>query len=250
MINHINHTKLLAPSQHSLPLTIVHALGVRIIRGEYPPGEALPPEKQLCDEFGVSRSVVREAMKVLAAKGMIIARPRIGSRVTQRPSWTLLDADVLAWYSQSELSDWFSRSLIEVRLIIEPSVAELAAQRATEEEMIAIAAACRSMETAVHDLGAFIDADVRFHAAVLTASHNELLLQLGNTLMAALLLSFRISAQYPGSAAASLPYHRAIVDAIHRHEAPAARAAMQQLIMRSSAEIDQVLQKATPADTH
>ncbi len=105
---------------------IVHTLGRRILRGEIRPGDAL----EAASAMAASRTALREAIKVLAAKGLVEARPKVGTRVTPRESWNLLDPDVMAWQHDDALTPSFLRKLTEVRAVIEPQAAAFAAQRA------------------------------------------------------------------------------------------------------------------------
>src|SRR5580765_3353389 len=159
---------------------LVHDVGVRILGGELSPGDSLAGE---WDEQDVSRTVVREAVKVLAAKGLIVSRPKTGTHVRERRDWHMLDPDVLIWRLEAEPDDEFHRTVLETRRLIEPAVAALAATRATEEEIAELEAAfARMSETATTDMEAYIEADVRFHEAILMGCHNELLTHLGSTL--------------------------------------------------------------------
>ena len=226
---------------------IVHALGRRIVTGELRPGDRLPagPELQ------ASRTVVREAVKVLAAKGLVESRPKTGTRVRPGHAWNLLDADVLAWQQEGSTgpqNDALLRKLTEVRRIIEPAAAELAAARAEPADILALDEAFRSMEQAVHARGApdvesFVQADMRFHLAILRACRNELLEQMSRTVFAALLVSFRSTTSVPGSARAALPRHRAIFDAIRGRNPRAAGAAMRSLVHRALRDIEALRKK-------
>src|SRR5437867_4809520 len=120
--------------EQSLHGRIVHAIGRRILGGDLQPGDLLPAEPEL----GASRTVVREAIKVLAAKGLVESRPKTGTRVRPRESWNLLDPDVLAWLQDGAVSEDLLRKLTEVRRIIEPAAAELAAARADGRDLAAL----------------------------------------------------------------------------------------------------------------
>src|ERR687887_1744910 len=124
---------------------VVHEIGVRILDGELKPGDTLPDNGSLT-ESEVSRTVVREAIKVLAAKGLVESRPKTGTRVRRREDWNLLDPDVLAWLQDDDVSEEMLRKLTEVRRIIEPAAAELAAARAGAREIAAMQNAFVQME--------------------------------------------------------------------------------------------------------
>ena len=139
-----------------------------------------------------SRTVLREAIKVLAAKGLVESRPKTGTRVRPRPSWNLLDPDVLAWQREGASPAQFLRKLTEVRRIVEPAAAELAAERASARELAGIEDAYRHMESALSgrevDYHAFDLAGMRFHRAIMRACHNDLLEQMSGVVFGALLV--------------------------------------------------------------
>src|SRR5918996_3378534 len=197
---------------------IVHAIGLQILSGEIQPGEVLPLDSAL----PASRTVLREAIKVLAAKGLVESRPKTGTRVRPRQSWNLLDPDVLAWQREGAPSALFLRKLTEVRQIVEPAAAELAAQRATAREVAVMEEAFSDMESALAarelDYERFDLADMRFHRAILQACHNDLLEQMSAVVVGALLVSFQATSRLSGRARASLPNHRAILEAIRGQE--------------------------------
>src|SRR5438094_2683806 len=149
--------------EQSLHGRIVHAIGRGILSGELRPCDLLPAEPDL----GASRTVVREAVKVLAAKGLVESRPKTGTRVRARDAWNLLDPDVLAWQQDGAVNEALLRKLTEVRRIIEPAAAELAAARADPREVVALEEALQEMERTAQahggDYEAFVQADMRFH---------------------------------------------------------------------------------------
>jgi GntR family galactonate operon transcriptional repressor len=209
---------------------IVHAIGLQILSGEILPGEVLPPGAA----GPASRTVLREAIKVLAAKGLVESRPKTGTRVRPRQSWNLLDPDVLAWQQEGAPPAPFLRKLTEVRHIVEPAAAELAARRAGARELARMEEAYRDMESALDGRGIDYDgfnlADMRFHRAILQACHNDLLEQMSAMVFGALLVSFRATSHLPGSARASLPKHLAILEAIRAQDARHAAQAMRRLV--------------------
>ena len=218
----------------------MHGLGRQILSGRLRPGQAVPIPAGLI----ASRTALREALKVLAAKGLIEARPRVGTRVRPRAHWQLLDTDVIAWQRGGPLGAAFLNELTEVREILEPATAALAAARASDEDIAEISRAYADMVAATDSdkvrLEAFVDADTRFHAGILRASGNELLTQLGQTVFSALVLSFRATTTRPGAARASLPRHRAILIAIKRRQPAAARRAMLRLMAHTEREVHKI----------
>ncbi|TMA22960.1 MAG: FadR family transcriptional regulator, partial [Deltaproteobacteria bacterium] len=119
---------------------LVHAVGLQIVKGELQPGDPLPTDLDSDSERGVSRTVVREAIKVLAAKGLVVSRPKTGTHVRERRFWNLMDPDVLAWRLEADPTDTFFVDVFELRRLIEPAAARLAAERATAEEVAALEA--------------------------------------------------------------------------------------------------------------
>jgi DNA-binding FadR family transcriptional regulator len=221
---------------------IVHTLGRRILRGEILPGDAL----QAGSTMTASRTALREAIKVLAAKGLVEAKPKIGTRVTPRDSWNLLDPDVMAWEHDEKPRPAFLRKLTEVRGVIEPHAAALAAGRADRAAIAQLEAAFDDMAAAVDrpggdsDFAAFDEADMRFHLAIVRATGNELLEQMTRVVYSALLVSFRTTSRLPGSARRSLPKHRAILRAIADGQPQRAKAAMERLVSGTAREISRL----------
>ncbi len=162
----------------SVHASLASEIGLRIVRGDYPPGTILPNEAKWAEMFDVSRSAVREAIKMLMAKGLLSSRPKIGSWVEPRERWNLLDRDVLGWYAASPNRELFLRTVQEFRHIIEPEATALAAARRSDDEMEDISRALRDMDEAA-TLQERTAADTRFHVAILRASGNELLVPLG-----------------------------------------------------------------------
>ena len=221
---------------------IVHTLGRRILRGEILPGDAL----QAGSAMAASRTALREAIKVLAAKGLVEAKPKIGTRVTPRESWNLLDPDVMAWQHDGLPRPLFLRKLTEVRAVIEPQAAAFAAERADDAVLAALERAFKDMAVAARslpvtgDVDAVVEADVRFHLTILRACGNDLLEQMARVVYSALVVSFQTTSRLPGSAERALPKHRAILKAIVARQPDRARAAMSRLVAETAREIDQL----------
>jgi DNA-binding FadR family transcriptional regulator len=169
--------------------------------------------------------------------------------VRPRRAWNLLDPDVLAWRYEAGPDPGFLEDISEVRGIIEPPAAALAAERAAADEVAGILAWCDRMEEAADDDGDdYIDADMAFHTAVLDACHNDLLAQLSGTITMALRLSRRLTASVPGSSRAAMPAHWAVARAIADRRAPAAESAMRELLRATAADIERAL-RATDRGT-
>lgn len=215
----------------------MHGLGRQILSGKLRPGQPLP----IPAGVRASRTALREAIKVLTAKGLVEARPRLGTRVRPRDAWQLLDPDVLAWQHDGPARLEFLRQLTEFREVIEPAAAALAAVRATAKDIDTIERAYADMAAAAKDdrvqLAKFVAADRRFHSAIVRASGNDFLGQMGHTVFSALVISFRATTQRPGAARGSLPRHRAILDAIKRGRPLEARRAMLRLMSHTAHEV-------------
>lgn len=224
----------LRPPAHRLIGIPIHAtvaseIGQRIVRGDYPPGSVLPNEAEWSEMFGVSRSVVREAVKILMAKNLLSSRPKVGSRVEPREAWNLLDRDVLVWYASAPGRMDVLRSLQEFRHIIEPEAAALAAERRTDEEMQAISKACAEMGSA-GTLLARTAADTRFHMGILRAARNELLLPLSTVINSALDHLFQFVTREVNDLRHAQDLHENIEQAIRLRRPDAARRAVRRLL--------------------
>ena len=220
---------------------VVDDLGLRIVCGDLRPGTALPTESDLAVELAVSRTVVREATKVLAAKGLVESRPKTGTRVLPRASWNLIDPDVLAWQFAVGVEPGFFRDLNEVRDLIEPRAAELAAERATAAERQQLGRLLAAMEASTDDPRTYVEWDLRFHEAVLRATHNELLARMADALLYALRAGRQVTARTPGGPATANRAHRDVVEAIDRGDAAAARGAMETVVRAASTDGERVL---------
>jgi GntR family transcriptional regulator, galactonate operon transcriptional repressor len=229
-------------SPQSLHEQVVRHIGLSIVRSAAAqPGQTLPSEPELCAQLKVSRPVLREAIKVLAAKGLVESRPKLGTQARPRHAWNLLDPDVLAWLCEAGPDAWLLRNLSEVRLIIEPQAARLAAARATADEIATLDAWYRRMCVATDNADTFTAADTRFHAAILTAAHNELLEQMSAAIGTALRASMTTTAHLTGAIEASLPLHGTVVDAIRARDEHVAESAMRELITMTMRDIDRAL---------
>lgn len=209
--------------------TIANEIGLRIVRGDYPPGTILPNEAKWSETFSVSRSAVREAIKMLMAKSLLSSRPKIGSRVLPQERWNLLDRDVLGWYAMSPDREAFLRTVQEFRHIIEPEATALAAERRTEAQMEEISAACREMGTA-ETLPERTQADTRFHLAILRASGNDLLVPLGVLIESALNHLFVFVTREANDLRHAQKLHEAIERSIRLQRPAAARNAVRKLL--------------------
>jgi len=220
----------------SLHSHVVRELGTRIVVGDLKPGDVLPREETLAETMEVSRTALREALKVLSAKGLIEARPKIGTRVRSMDDWNLLDADVLSWRCESMPTDDFVEKLVEMREIIEPAAAAAAAERRSDTQLAAMREAYDRMASAA-DSNAWSEADLLFHQTMLRATGNELMISLFSVVENALRMFFVLSAENAGNFAYSLPHHLQVLEAIANKNPQAARQAMHDTVADSYANV-------------
>lgn len=223
---------------------VAHAIGMRIVSGRPAPGAQLPTEHQLCAEIGVSRAALREGFRLLAARGLIISRRKVGTIVRPISEWNMLDAWVLAWHLEQEPTAAFIDGLFEARAIVEPAAAAMAAARAEPAQLAAMEEAYAAMaagqgaappdcppEPQWEDLDLTIGADLRFHKAILAAAGNHFLASFGALIGSSLIVSFRLSwhaHQTPPGLA--LGQHAAVMQAIAARDAAQAGEEMRHLL--------------------
>ncbi|MEZ2219604.1 FadR/GntR family transcriptional regulator [Rhizobium sp. RCC_161_2] len=210
---------------------VVDDLGKAIVAGVFPIGTILPGDSDLLQRFKVSRTVLRESMKTLAAKGLVVPRARVGTRVTERIHWNMFDNEVLTWHFESGVNEEFLLHLYDIRLAFEPFAASLVAERAGAEEIDLLRRLALAMATPEHTADSLALADLHFHLAVTEASHNPFMRSLGGLIEAALVGMFRMSAPPSSNGFANIAdTHMAIVDAIAAHDGPTAYKAMEFVI--------------------
>lgn len=223
---------------------VVDQLAERIVRRELPPGTRLPNEAELSAQLAVSRTVVREAVKVLAAKGLVEARPRTGTRVLARTAWQLMDADVLDWHLTHAPDEAFYRDIAEVRRLIEPAAARLAAKRRTADDAARLTELTDALDAATDDIGRYVAIDLALHGAILEATHNDLLARLTTTVEVALRAARQLTTRIPGGPSRAMAPHRAVVEAIVAGQPDDAGAAMEALLDRAARDIVEALEAA------
>lgn len=210
--------------------SIAHDLGVAIVTGTYKPGETLPGEIEFSEQLEVSRTAYREAVRILAAKGLVESRPRTGTRVTARERWNLLDPNVLAWMFEGEPSVDFIRDLFELRMVIEPAAAELAAVRRSGADLARMGHALEEMARHGLATAAGREADQLFHHAILEAARNAPLLTLSSTIAAAVSWTTIFKQRKRKLPRDPVEDHRVLYEAIGNSDPAAARAAMVDLV--------------------
>jgi DNA-binding FadR family transcriptional regulator len=212
----------------NLTFGMLETLGRAIVTGAFE-SERFPTEAELAAQHAVSRSVTREAVKMLTAKGLLTARPRKGTTVQPSSCWNLFDTDVLRWLLEREFSLDLLRQFSELRIAIEPAAAALAARSAAPEAVAAIAEGYGRMEAAETGLDDPLESDISFHIAVLEACGNPFYHQFRDVVATALRTSIRFTNRFKGRTA-SLPAHHAVLAAIEARDPEGARAAMAAII--------------------
>jgi DNA-binding FadR family transcriptional regulator len=229
------------PASGSLHATVLNEIGQAIVRGDLAPGDPLPNADDWSAMQGVSRTVLREVVKVLAGKGLIEARPRTGTRVRPRTHWNFLDPDVLAWRHATANRREDVRSLFELRRAIEPMAAALAAERAGPEQIRELEDLLAEMERVADDGERFTVPDLAFHQAILRMTGNELMGSLAALIETALLMSFRLSNDNPRGNRHSMPLHRKVAARIAAGDGPGARRALLALIDEAEVDVAQAI---------
>lgn len=218
--------------------SLAQEFAVRILKGELPEGHVFPGEVELAAQLGISRSVLREAFRILSAKGLVEGRPKAGTRVCPRRQWSLLDPDLLAWQFEARPSRKFLRDLFELRLIVEPGAAALAATRRTAAQVSRMAAALDEM--AQHGLATEAGrvADQRFHLTMLEATANEAVLALSSTILSAIAWTTLYKQRKRKLPRDPVPDHLALFEAIKAGDPDAAREAMAELVRLALADTE------------
>lgn len=207
----LKDSKAVAPG---LATQVSRELGRRIVAGTYAEGSLIDDETKLSERYGVSKSVIREAVKLLVGKGLLDVRRGSGTRVRGRGHWMLLDDDVLAWHQSVTPKPSILRQLMDIRRMMEPKAASWAAEFGSDESHEEIEAAQKRMESEIGSVEDFVVADALFHRAVLRAANNEFLLGLEGVIFSALLSSIKLTNADPRENESSIPFHRAVMKAI------------------------------------
>jgi len=214
----------------NLTSSIVQDLGIAIVTGKYSNKNPFPVEADLCTQYGASRSILREAVKMLTAKGLLGARPRQGTWVQPEDSWNLFDPDVMRWLLERKFSLSLLIEFTQIRLAVEPAAAAMAATEAGPAEKAAIERALNRMIAAEHGEDDPLASDIAFHISILRASGNRFYAQLRELTETALRFSIRTTNRFKGVRLASVDDHKKVSDAILASDAHAAGTAMRELI--------------------
>jgi DNA-binding FadR family transcriptional regulator len=217
---------------------VCHIIGQQIVDGRLPAGELLPTEAELGQDLGVSRPSLREGLRALAAKGLVESRTRRGTLVCPKSRWDILDPDVLAWMANAPPDHEYVMALLEMRTIIEPGAARLAAQRASPRQILEIERAYQDMADALpDDVDSCCRHDLALHEGIIAAAGNVVLLRFAEAICTALLFSFRLSANARESYVSSLAEHWAVTDAIRRRAPGEAERAMRLLLQGTARDL-------------
>lgn len=226
---------------------VARALGSDILAGVYPPGSRMPVEAEILQRFGISRTVLREVLKTLTAKGFIVSKTRVGTKVLDSSHWNYFDSDVLSWKVSQGFDPIFLRDLAEVRLAIEPQAAALAAARRTQEELAELRQCIADMRSATDSPRQFAEADLGFHQVIGRASGNALMRSMAAAIETALVASFTMSSPLDTEQMhdANVRGHEMIVDAIEARDAEAAASGMRAVIEDG---VDRISSKSSRTD--
>jgi DNA-binding FadR family transcriptional regulator len=244
-------TKAVPKRKPRVQREVVATLARRILSGEIPAREYLPKESELCVEYGVSRTVIREATKILESKGLLRSRSRVGTQVLDPNEWNMLDADLLTWAGSGFHDPRFVHSLMEARFIIEPAAVELAAQRANPSDLARLDEAYQRMRAslppdAAHDVVQCSEADLDFHTALLIGSHNHVLIQLASVIRAALRALFELTTHLGSAHEQALHLHGEVVEAVRMRRSDLARATILKILDAAVADLELQPSRITP----
>ena len=233
-------------SRRRLHGSVAHQLGVMIIGGRLAPGEVLPNEDVVSANLSVSRTAYREAVRTLAAKGLVDSKPKAGTRITPREKWNFLDPDVLSWHFEVEPSPTFIISLFELRRVAEPAACEMAAERRDENDLATLRNALNELRESQPGSLSGLDADLAFHHAILVAARNEPLQSLSSVIGSTLRWSVRLKlTAEPRVFENSLPEHIKVMEAIADRDPVAASALMRDLVSKALDETLEVIAAQT-----
>jgi len=222
---------------------VAHRLATQIVSGALPVGHVFAAEVDHAENLGISRSVLREAFRILTAKGLVSSRPKAGTKVNERRQWSMLDPDVLAWQIQLEPSEQFLRDLFELRMMLEPQAAEMAANRRSEGQLIDMANALDAMERYTLATEKGRAADQRFHGLLMEAAQNELLFSLSSSIMSAIAWTTATKQRVQEAPRDPMPEHRALYKEIAAQNPRQAQKAMRTLIELALADMHVALRR-------
>ncbi|MEZ8108202.1 FadR/GntR family transcriptional regulator [Vibrio splendidus] len=211
-------------SKRSLHVQVAREIARGILSGELPQGSIIPGEMALCEQFGISRTALREAVKLLTSKGLLESRPKIGTRVVDRAYWNFLDPQLIEWMDGLTDVDQFCSQFLGLRRAIEPEACALAAKFATAEQRIELSEIFQKMvevdEAEMFDQERWTDIDTRFHSLIFNATGNDFYLPFGN-ILTTMFINFIVHSSEEGSTC--INEHRRIYEAIMAGDSDKAR---------------------------
>ncbi len=231
----------------NLTQQVVHHLGKAIVTGEYGTHNPIPSEAVLCEQLQVSRSAAREAVKSLAAKGLISSRARQGIKIRPETEWNLFDQEVLGWIRDSNPSLSLLKEFTQLRLAMEPEAARLAAHLQNNEKIIEIGKALDRMKQAESGLDDPLESDIAFHLSILNAGGNRFFMQLGRIIDMTLRVSIRFTNMRRGVATANYHEHKKVYNAIVAHNPEQAARASAVMMKKALSLIDSALDEGLGA---
>lgn len=228
-----------APRTRSAHDLVTHGIGRNIMQGRFPVGSILPGDAELMEMFGVSRTALREALKTLAAKGLIESKTKVGTKVMDRHNWNMFDADIIEWHLESGVDAQFLGWLFEIRQTLEPLACATAALRRTPQQLEIMKQALRAMYECERNRQGFTNADLAFHMAILEASGNPFLQSIGSVIGAALESSFTISSPVSSDERfkSVMKQHQGVFDGIEAGDPAKASNAMSALILQAAERV-------------
>lgn len=203
--------------------SVTSALAIDICASYFQPGSFLPREHDLCERYAVSRTVIREALKVLESKGMVRGRSRVGTVVCEKEEWNILDPQVIEWLGDNILELDLLSCILEARQVIEPAAAALAVKHATVQQVADLERAWQMMHESEDDPIAFTEADALFHTCLMRASHNRVFTQLARTIEAALFYMLQQTNNAVVTRTEAVALHGQLVEAIRMRDHEAAQ---------------------------
>ncbi len=226
----------------NLSQRMTHELGRAIVCGEFDPSESLPTEAELCAKYGISRTAVREAVKMLSAKGLITSRPRQGIRILPEEDWNIFDSDLLQWSLEGKPSLKVLKEFAQMRIAIEPEAAALGARFARPERVAFIGDALDRMRAAGENHEAALVADIDFHIGILYSSENRFFIRMRDFVRTALNASIRHTSTVKADQTAVIEEHAQVYNAIASGNDEGAKRAMLALIEEALGFINQALE--------
>jgi DNA-binding FadR family transcriptional regulator len=226
---------------------ITRAIASDVCADVFPVGGFLPTENELCLRYGVSRTVIRESLKILESKGLVRGRSRVGTVVCAKEEWNILDQQVLEWIGPRIFELDLLKCVLDARRAIEPFAAEFAAERATVQEVAEIERAWEQMRDAEGDVARFTEADVAFHAGLLKASHNQVFMQLASIIRAALEFSLYASNEAVDARGEAVEIHKQLVEALRMRDKAAARDCSHRMLDLAARDLALAIRKHPPA---